>query len=361
MITTLAQGQATDALLRKKIVNHVAIVLDASPSMSGHVHSVARQVKELISDLAEQSKAMDQETRVTVYAFATEVRVLAFDTDVLRLPDINYQILSGYTALVDATVIGLDDLASTSTIYGDHGFLVYVITDGQENDSRRYSPSDALNRMTSLADGWTIAGLAPDVRGARYMRESLGIPGDNVAIWDASRRGGFEAASTQIRGATASYMKGRASGVRSTRSLFSTGVDAVNQATVSATLAPLSSQAYLLSPVGARDMQMDQFFAANGVTYRTGNGYYQWTKTETVGPQKQIAVVRKATDEVFTDDNPGSPAVRDLIGMSKTERVRLRPDHNPEYTIFVQSTAPNRKVLRGTKALVRTPLQFAAL
>jgi len=32
--------------------------------------------------------------------------------------------------------------------------------------------------------------------------------------------------------------------------------------------------------------------------------------------------------------------------------VRVRPDYNPLYDVFVQSTSTNRKLLRGTKLLL---------
>jgi hypothetical protein len=32
--------------------------------------------------------------------------------------------------------------------------------------------------------------------------------------------------------------------------------------------------------------------------------------------------------------------------------VRVKPNHNPKFTIYVQSTSVNRKLLAGTKALI---------
>ena len=61
---------------------------------------------------------------------------------------------------------------------------------------------------------------------------------------------------------------------------------------------------------------------------------------------KSLAVVRKATNEVFT-----GPQVRDLVGLPAMS-VRVKPDFNPEYDIYVQSTSVNRKLLAGTQVLL---------
>lgn len=346
-------GLATTALIREKIVNHVVLILDASPSMSPHVKAVREQIKALIGDLAEQSTTMDQETRLSIYAFSTEVQCLAFDTDVLRLRDVHerYSILRGYTALMDATAIGLDDLASTSTLYGDHGFLAYVLTDGGENDSRRYDRADIAARMRNLPDNWTVAALVPDVRGRTFARDVMGFPGDNVAIWDASSREGFAAAATVIRSATAGYMTGRESGVRGTRTLFSTGSDAVNESTVKANLVPLPRDSYVLmpvSPVTGSTEQLKPFVQRNGLTFVTGRHYYELTKTERIQASKKVIVVNRNTGEAYGGDQG-----RAIIGLPIGIEAKVTPDYNPEWAVFVQSAASagNRNLIRGQRLL----------
>lgn len=348
-------GQADAALVRKNLVNHVMVVLDASSSMHSHRNAVREQMEQLVADLKESSTALDQETRISVYAFDDKVRCLVFDTDVLRTPPVRdlYQVKGGMTALNDATAIGLDDLGTISTLYGDHAFLAYVLTDGQENASRS-GTFDIARRLQRLDDAWTVAAFVPDPRGRRYA-EAMGIPADNIAMWSVAARDGFTQASQTMRAATASYMTARASGVRSTRSLFSTGAEAVNTATVTQTLQPLRYDRYVLAPVGGEDMRMDEAFRANGMPYQSGKGFYQFTKTEQIQPNKSIAIVEKKSSKVFIDVAPGSPAVRALLGLSDSTTVRVKPDANPDYTIFVQSTAPNRKVLRGTKVLMLAP------
>ena len=120
------------------LINHVALVLDASTSMSHLRNKVVQVADEQIAYLARRSKELDQETRVTVYVFADEAECVIYDKDVLRLPSISqYYQPGGMTALLSATLKSQRELAQTAQLYGDHSFLTFVLTDGQENASHR--------------------------------------------------------------------------------------------------------------------------------------------------------------------------------------------------------------------------------
>lgn len=361
-------GLARLALIDQPLINHVVIVVDASISMRRHARAVKEQLRAIQADLREQAQITKQQIRLTIYQFGTSVEVLVFDTDVAVTPDVaeRYDAASGSTALLDATAIGMDDLATTSVLYGDHAFLLYVITDGEENDSRTYFEDDVQRRVANLPENWTLAMLVPDVKGRRYAVERMGVPLDNVAIWDIHSADGFRRASATVTRATQTFLAGRASGQRGTRTLFSTGEDAVNAATVSAAvsqgaLTPLPRGSYTILTVGRERIQTKPFLEQAGHTYRVGRLYYEWVKTETVQPQKRIVVVRKATGEVFADETTeivggqavGSPNVRRMIGLPSLH-TKVRPDHNPEFSIFVQSTAPsgNRNLIPGQRVFL---------
>ena len=59
-----------------------------------------------------------------------------------------------------------------------------------------------------------------------------------------------------------------------------------------------------------------------------------------------IAVVESTTGAVHT-----GPSARDLLGLPAMD-VRVKPDFNPLYDVFVQSTLNNRKLIRGTRLLL---------
>jgi len=329
----------------QRLINHVALVLDGSSSMSSHKSNLIKVADEQIKYLALRSEELQQETRVSVYLFADTVQCLIFDMDVMRLPSISdlYR-SSGMTALVDAVVKSQDDLATTSQIYGDHGFLTFVLTDGMENASKHSWTQ--LSRYVNGADNWTVGFLVPDSQGVAYMKR-IGAGDGQISIWDASSAKGLSDSFTTIRHATDNYMTARASGVRGTRSVFSTGKDAVNKQTVSKALNALNAGDYSVHTVLMKTRIDDFVNNVLGLNYSVGMGYYQLTKTENIQPQKNIIVREISTGKLF-----GGREARNLIGLPDTN-IRVKPQDNPEYEIYVQSTSLNRNLMPNTRLLIK--------
>ncbi|MEU9192717.1 vWA domain-containing protein [Streptomyces hundungensis] len=337
-------------------INHVALVLDASSSMSHLSRKVVEVADQQIRYLARRSQELDQETRVTVYVFADKVECVIYDKDVLRMPSLKEMYRTGgMTALLAATLKSQGELAQTAQLYGDHSFLTFVLTDGQENASHRCpdapstNPRELVQAVAQLVarqqDNWTLAVLVPDQMGKREAMQ-CGFPKDNIAIWDATSTQGLEEAGQVIQQATEKFMVGRAQGIRGSRAVFSTGADAVNKDTIEAAgLTPIDPSKYQLIPV-ARDAGIREWVVECGHTYRTGCAYYQLSKAEKIQAGKQIAVLEKKTDRVFM-----GPQARALLGLPDTE-VRVKADHNDDFTIFVQSTSVNRKLVAHTRLLL---------
>lgn len=337
-------------------INHVALVLDASSSMSHLSRKVVEVADQQIAYLARRSGELDQETRVTVYVFADTVECVIYDKDVLRMPSLKQLYRAGgMTALLAAALKSQRELAQTAQLYGDHSFLTFLLTDGQENASHHCPDVPARNprelaetvaEMTrTQQDNWTLAVLVPDQMGKREAM-NCGFPKDNIAIWDATSTQGLEEAGQVIRQATEKFMVGRTQGIRGSRAVFSTGAEAVNKNTIKAAgLTPVNPSQYHLIPV-ARDAAIRDWVTECGHTYRTGSAFYQLSKTEKIQPQKQIAVLEKNTDRVYT-----GPEARALLGLPDTE-ARVTPDHNDHFTIFVQSTSVNRKLIPHTRLLL---------
>ncbi|MFD4241048.1 vWA domain-containing protein [Streptomyces sp. NPDC058525] len=337
-------------------INHVALVLDASSSMSHLSGKVVEVADQQIAYLARRSQELDQETRVTVYVFADKVECVIYDKDVLRMPSLKqlYRV-GGMTALMAATLKSQRELAQTAQLYGDHSFLTFVLTDGQENASHRCpdaparDPRELVQAVATMIetqqDNWTLAVLVPDQMGKREAMQ-CGFPKDNIAIWDATSTQGLEEAGKVILQATEKFMVGRSKGIRGSRAVFSTGGEAVNKKSIQAAgLTPVNPSEYQLIPV-ARDVAIREWVTESGHTYRTGCAFYQLSKTEKIQARKQIAVLEKKTDQVYT-----GPEARALLGLPDAE-ARVKPDHNDEFTIFVQSTSVNRKLVPSTRLLL---------
>lgn len=339
--------------MSQNYINHIAMVLDASSSMAARQNELIRVADGQISYLAQRSKELDQETRVTVYTFADTVKCVVYDKDVLRLPSIKeFYKPYGWTALLDGAHQAIDDLKLTPEKYGDHAFLIYVLTDGMENASRRPDRNTLADRIKGLPDHWTMAALVPDQTG-KHEAKRFGFPADNVAVWDATTNRGVAEVGETIKKATDTFMANRAQGVRGTKNLFG-GADKVNAATIQAAgLAPLSPSQYFLIPVppqpaDKRDepIKIKEFVEGLNHHYQIGKAYYQLNKREKIQGNKDLVVVEKATAKVYRGNG-----VRAMLGLPDLE-TRVYPDTNPKYQIFVQSTSVNRYLEVGTKLLL---------
>ena len=325
-------------------INHIALVLDASGSMDHLQKTVVKVADQTIKDLATRSKEMEQETRVSVYTFDywNNINCVIFDKDVLRLPSIQglYQ-THGQTALIDATLKAIDDLETTSTIYGDHSFLIYVLTDGQENNSRNRAIV-LEEKLKKLADNWTLACFVPNAQGAHYAK-GCGFQKDNVSIWDSTTERGLEEVGEKIRQTTDAYYTIRSKGFRGSRNLFSLGdIDAKQ---VKQNLSALHYGQFRVIPVDVEGPIAEFVERHLRRPYRSGEAYYQLMKPETIQPQKAIALYSK-DHKVYV----GREA-RQILGLPDYE-VRVNPSSNLDYEVFVQSTSVNRKLIPGTKLLV---------
>lgn len=340
-------------------INHIAIVADQSSSMSGLREAVVKVTDNTTAFLADRSKAHDQETRITFYTFSSRGReqCLFYDKDVLRMPSIKglYR-PDGMTALIDATLKAVSDLKQTATLYGEHAFLVYVISDGIENNSRQ-TPYDLSTVIKGLPENWTLAAFAPDAQ-AVFSLKQCGFPAGNVSVWDTSSAVGVEDMGQVLRAATENFMEGRKAGVHGYGAASPARGGLFQLRDFSARdvkgATPLTQGSYYFLPV-AEKIRIDEFVVRETKKpYQVGRCYYEFMKTETIQPQKALAVevVEKAgtVDEVrqvYT-----GPEARAVLGLPSDHSVKVRPGQKAGCTIFVQSTSFNRNLIPATRLLL---------
>lgn len=334
--------------ITQNYINHVALVLDASSSMAHRAQAVIKVADAQVQHLARRSQELDQETRISVYVFADDVKCLTFDKDVLRLPSIagSYR-AHGNTALIDAAIKAQQDLDKTPELYGDHAFLTYILTDGEENRSRN-GVAKLQQMMDALGENRTVAVFVPDQNG-KFEAKRFGFPADNIAIWDTTNARGVESVGERIRQTTDDFMQLRSTGLRGSRAIFSVGLDALNKNTVRSTLRALDvSRFHQVGVKNRKDLDIRTFVeTVIGIPYIVGQSFYQLMKTESIQPQKRVLVREKSTGNIYS-----GPEARDLIGLPQGVEVRVKPDWNPDYDVFVQSTSVNRKLVPGTDLIV---------
>ncbi|HEY1351118.1 MAG TPA: vWA domain-containing protein [Ktedonobacteraceae bacterium] len=88
------------------------------------------------------------------------------------------------------------------------------------------------------------------------------------------------------------------------------------------------------------------FVQRNGLTFRTGRGFCEFRRTETIQASKEIILQHRSTGDFFT----GTRA-RTMLGLPVGETVRIRPARLADYRVFIQNKSHNRKLRGGTHLL----------
>ena len=328
-------------------INHVSLLIDESGSMA-NMPVVAVVDKEL-NRLRDMSVSMNQETRISIYKFSNVPECLVFDMDVCR-----FQSLAGHwnphgtTALIDTVLLSIRDSNRIPQLYGDHAFLQYVITDGEENASRTPHKAVAIkNALTSLPSNWTVGILVPNF-GSKSVVKQFGYENDSIEIWDSTTRRGFENVGTQFGNVMDIYMHARERGVRGTSGLFTLNSDGLDRNAAKKFLRELPASSYGIFPVH-RDSPIREFVEIwTGSPYRLGSAYYQPTKKVKVQDYKNILVQDVKNGRIYEGQH-----LRQLLGLPDAT-VEVNPGDHKDWRIFIQSTSVNRKLFAGTFLLVRS-------
>lgn len=97
------------------------------------------------------------------------------------------------------------------------------------------------------------------------------------------------------------------------------------------------------------DQGIADFVRDNGLLFKIGRGFYEFTKPVEVQHHKEVVLMSKKSGDMFS----GAKA-RELIGLRPAEdRVdeKIRPTAMEDYVCFIQSTSANRKLLKSTRFL----------
>lgn len=118
----------------------------------------------------------------------------------------------------------------------------------------------------------------------------------------------------------------------------------VEEKSVGSLLLPCPSAKYQLLNVPA-DMSIKAFVESqDGLKFKAGSGFYEYTKPELISDKKLIVLQNKITGELFEGD-----AARSIAGITaEYAKKKMRPKNLDTYRVFVQSTSYNRKLIGGT-------------
>jgi hypothetical protein len=326
-----------------KYKNYVILVIDGSSSMTKHVESVKQLVNKQIELMRTRSNETDQETRLSVYVFADKTDCIVFDTDVLRPININEHYKAyGNTALIGSVLKAIEDAEKIPQIYHDCSFLIYTITDGENNVANHLAPI-LKQKITSLKENWTLACFVPSQTAAHYAK-SYGFPANNVEVWDISSREGLESVTKTVLRSTETYFSNRTAGIRGTNNLFKLNTN-IDDKTIKSNLKEIDPTNYCLLSVHS-DAVIKNFVESWKITYVPGCAYYLLTKPEKIQANKQICLKNKLNGKVYA-----GPQAREILGLPNHE-VKVEPSKIHDYDVFCQSFSTNRKLIAGTNLLV---------
>lgn len=196
------------------MITHVAFVLDRSGSMQNireETVTVVNQQLEKVSEVAD---------RVTLVTFSTEVDAPRFIGAKEPLQTEDYKPL-GWTALYDAIGDTITMLQQVEQQDEDTAFLVVVITDGQENMSKRFNRSRLASLIKELQDSkkWTFVYLGTKQDLFRIEQE-LNIPFGNVETFDRDTVADVYTNSPKFAAGLSSYNTMRGTGGSSMSNFF---------------------------------------------------------------------------------------------------------------------------------------------
>ena len=340
MLTSTIKGNNT---VEKKLINHIIFLIDASGSMGYHLEAVKRVFDSTLEGF-KQTQSPDQEMRISLYQFDTYVERVIFDTNIDKLnTSISFR-AGGMTSLRDAVAKAIDDHKKIVTIgTEDHTFLIYAITDGQDNMSS-VSTSQLKDKITKLDDSWTVASLVTSITDVHHAKTS-GIPAGNIQIWNTQSSNGFEEVGRAITASYQNYSTARSQGVRSSKSIFSINTDNITKSDVKRTLSEIRGDIHYYN--GDADISIKEFTEdVTGEEYRKGSVFYEISKTEIVQASKEIAIVNKKDGKKYSGHD-----ARQVLGLPLQE-AKMKPGDFGDWRIFIQSTSYTRKIKPGNSIFV---------
>lgn len=333
---------------KSKLVNHIAILLDNSGSMTSIRQSTMNAFNQMLQDLKLNAMKFGQKTTLSFMTFNSVVKLHSLKANINdQTPLVNYW-PTGSTALYDAVgemitrFSEFDDANDPNT-----SFLLIVITDGCENVSQRFNSVQlsAMIRQQQNTDKWTFTFSVP-IGYKRMLIKKLNLHEGNVQEWEQTDAGTLQAWANNSIG-TQNYFTSRSQGSRSVDTFY-VQTDLSNVSSKDLKKLDDISDKFDSYEV-PKEMDIKQFVEAKTrKPYVLGNAFYLLMKKEEIQPKKEILIIEKGKKAVW-----GGKEARDLVGLPDNAKAKVTPYNHKNFEIYVQSTSVNRKLVRGTKVLIR--------
>jgi hypothetical protein len=236
-----------------------------------------------------------------------------------------------------------DNIKRLSSPSEDIAQIMYVLTDGQENFSSAYDDTywtEVKALVESLNDDWTVIAMVPRKQQATFTK--IGFAPGNILEWDTTNEG-LDIGTQSVTRSSVQYTAQRSAGVKKSVNYFQADFKKITADNIAKEAKRLSKRDFYIAQNGEQVMEMRPMIEATGGEYVEGNHFYALIKNETVQPQKKLVVIDKSTGYAY-----GGDGIRKLLGLPNSP-VMMTPAFSPAYDIFVQSSAPNRKIMPTQK------------
>lgn len=334
-------------------ITYIALVRDHSGSMRGLTNAALNDYNLTVDGIRQSVTEEGQKAFVSVVecgvGHTATTRLVNANVPIENLPAQKDYIANGSaTPLWDSVGMAIESIENNPHRNDlTTAFLVMIITDGEENASKKWSATSISAKIKELqaTDRWTFAFRVP--KGSKSNLVRLGIPAGNIMEWEQTERALNEAAVVQSSSVGA-YFSARTRGVTSVNTFYA-NVGDLSTAKIDNSLDEITAKIkrQVVSPHQDGIMIKD-FCTEKFGKYAIGSAYYQLTKTEKVQPSKDLIILDKNTNKVY-----GGPSARSLLGLPQSGEIRLAPGNFGHYEVYVKSTSINRKLYDGNAVIYK--------
>lgn len=214
---------------KAKLKNRIAIILDRSGSMATIRTETVDAFNEQVKAIKASSKDMD--TKVSLVTFASEKdEPLIWNkaTRNLKKLELKDYIPNGMTAMYDAVGFTINEFKQLKEFNDKNtSFLIVIISDGEENNSKAYRSADIAELVKELTatQKWTFTYLGAN-QDLSKVSQNLGLSLGNTMSFVASSAG-VAAGSAINASATTTYLNTRSTGATYTSNFYTTTTAAI--------------------------------------------------------------------------------------------------------------------------------------
>lgn len=207
----------------KILKTRIAIVLDASSSMTNLRAEVIQGVNAQLTSIRKNNKK-NMDTTISLLSFSDSVHPYIYNNvsiDEVKDLTIEDYCPNGMTALYDAMGTAMTTLGALPEINDvDTSVLLFVVTDGQENCSKKFNFSQITEKVKELerTKRWTITYLGAE-NGLQDVGSGMGLQLGNTLSGGVLRTQGVYSAVAGV--SMDSFMTNRSVGQAATNEFYS--------------------------------------------------------------------------------------------------------------------------------------------